>query len=69
LLAVAEVEVADVDLVLAGVAHRAKPPSASKEGRSTTFRRRPGEIGGTRVNQAKRIVTGLVEADSDRVRG
>lgn len=64
---VTEVEVADENLELASPSQGAKPPGASKETRSSTLCRGPGEIRRTWVNHAERVVARLVKAEGDRV--
>lgn len=64
---VAEVEVADEDLVLASPSQGAKPPGTSKEAGRATLCRGPGKIRRTWVNHAERVVARLVEAEGDRI--
>ena len=64
---VAEVEVADENLVLASPGQGAKPPSTSKEAGSSTLCRRPCEIRRTWVNNAERVVPRLREVEGYRV--
>ena len=61
-----EVLAVDEDLVLLSAAERAENPRAAEE--AATLGAGPAEVGGTGVDKTKRVVTSVVEADSNGVR-
>jgi hypothetical protein len=64
---ISKIKVADKDLILACTTERTEPPSTSEEVRGTSFRCRPREVSRAWIDQAKRVVSRLVEAGGDRV--
>jgi hypothetical protein len=60
-----EVLIVNEDLILLGAAERAEGPRAAKK--AATLSARPAEVGGAGVDKAKRVVTSVVEADSNGV--